>query len=248
LPRGANERLLRGMDLQAVTYEALGRTFTGYLADGSAGGKPPGVLVVHEGGGLSDHAKDKARRLGELGYVAFAMDLFGETGFGLERAQALVRELSGDLDTLRGRAAAALGVLGNHPHVDAGRLGGIGFCFGGTTVLELGRAGQDLKAIVGFHAGLGTSRPAAPGGIKGKVLVVQGTDDPIVGAEARDAFVSEMTAAKADWQMLLLGGVGHSFTNPLIDALALPGFTYDAVADRRSWDAMRALFAETLEA
>lgn len=232
------------MDLQPLDHTYGAKTYTGYLADGSGGRPAPGILVVHEGGGLGNHTKDKARRLGELGYVAFAMDLFGESGFGLERAQALVRELSEDRAELRGRATAALEVLRAHPSVDPGRLAGIGFCFGGTTVLELARAGTDLKAVVGFHAGLAAKTPAPVGGVRAKVLTCLGADDPIVSASDRDAFAAEFTTAGADWQMLVLGGVGHSFTNPEIDALGFPGFTYDAAADRRSWAAMKALFDE----
>ncbi|MBW8814657.1 MAG: dienelactone hydrolase family protein [Caulobacterales bacterium] len=232
------------MDLQPIAYTYGSKSFTGYLADGSGGQKAPGVLVVHEGGGLSNHAKDEARALAGLGYVAFAMDLYGQTGLALEQARALLMALREDLDELRGRAGAALAVLSGHAHADASRLAAIGFCFGGTTVLELARAGADLKAVVGFHAGLATSRPAAAGAIRPKVLACQGADDPIILAAERAAFEAEMTAAGADWQMLVLGGVGHSFTNPEVDALGFPGFVYDAVADRRSWAAMRALFDE----
>lgn len=232
------------MDLQPHTHTHGPTTYTGYLADGSGGRPAPGVLVVHEGGGLGNHTKDKARRLGELGYVAFAMDLFGESGFGIERAQALVRELGENRVELRGRATAALEVLASHPSVDPTRLAAIGFCFGGTTVLELARAGTELKAVVGFHAGLAARTPASTGGVRAKVLACQGADDPIIGAAERAAFEAEFTAADADWQMLVLGGVGHSFTNPDIDALGFPGFRYDAAADRRSWAAMKALFDE----
>ncbi|HET6971518.1 MAG TPA: dienelactone hydrolase family protein [Phenylobacterium sp.] len=232
------------MDLQPVAYTYGSKTFTGYLADGSGGAPAPGILVVHEGGGLSGHAKDKAAALAGLGFVAFAMDLYGQTGLPLEQARALLMALREDLDELRGRATAALAVLSGHTHVDGQRLGAIGFCFGGTTVLELARAGANLKAVVGFHAGLATSRPAVADAIRAKVLACQGADDPIILAAERAAFEAEMTAAGADWQMLVLGGVGHSFTNPEIDALGFPGFTYGAVADRRSWAAMRALFDE----
>jgi dienelactone hydrolase len=232
------------MDLQPIAYTYGPKSFTGYLADGSGGAKAPGVLVVHEGGGLSGHAKDKARALAGLGYVAFAMDLYGQTGLPLDQARALLMALREDLDELRGRAGAALAVLSGHANVDAARLAAIGFCFGGTTVFELARAGADLKAVVGFHAGLATSRPAAAGVVRGKLMACQGADDPIILAPEREAFCAEMTAAGADWQMLVLGGVGHSFTNPEIDALGFPGFVYDTVADRRSWAAMRGLFGE----
>jgi dienelactone hydrolase len=215
------------------------------LADGSRGRRAPGILVAPEGPGQTAHTKERACMLAELGYVAFAMDLYGETP-ALERAKALVRELRADLVTLRRRANAALDLLQAHPSVDARRVAAIGFCFGGTAVLELARSGADIACVVGFHAGLDTTAPGDASAIKGKVLVCLGEKDPVVNARQRDAFVSEMAGAGVDWQMVLYGGVGHSFTNRQIDACGFPGFLYDAVADRRSWLAMRNLFDEVL--
>lgn len=232
------------MQIVAVEYEADGRSFTGYLADGSGGERVPGVLVAHEGGGLTDHPKERALMLAKLGYVAFAMDIFGEPPPDLERGKTLLRELRANLAVLRARGRAALEVLRAHPNVDDRRLGAVGFCFGGTTVLELARDGAPLAATVGFHAGLDTSRPEDAARISGKVLVCLGADDPIVNAEQRAAFIAEMSAAKVDWQMHLYGGAAHSFTNRHIDAWNFPGFRYDAVADARSWKAMSDLFGE----
>jgi dienelactone hydrolase len=236
------------VELQPIEYTVGDQAFTGYLADGSRGRPAPGILVAHEGNGLSDHTKARACMLAELGYVALAMDIYGVVGAPLERNQAMLRALMADLPELRARAAAALDVLGRHAHVDPARLAGIGFCFGGTTVLELARSGADVACVVGFHAALSTSRPQDAKAIRGKVLVCQGADDPIVRGEHRDAFAAEMTAGGVDWQMLVMGGVSHSFTNPDIDALKWDGFAYDAAADRRSWSAMRQLFDETLGA
>ena len=234
------------MDLQPIDYEVSGKAYTGFLADGSAGRKAPGVLVAHEGGGMTQHPKDRALMLAKLGYVAFAMDTFGEPIDDLSRGRRIIGELMAAPDELRARAAAALEVLKRQPNVDAGRLAAIGFCFGGTTVLELARGGAELACVVGFHSGLTPARAAEPGAIKARVLVSIGTADPIITAEQRAAFEAEMVAAGCDWQMQLLGGVGHSFTNPLIDAFGFAGFKYDAIADRRSWAAMRELFDETL--
>jgi dienelactone hydrolase len=235
------------MTLQPLTYRIGSGTYTGYLADGSGGRKVPGVLVAHEGGGfLTEHAKDRARMVAELGYVAFALDYFGDPRPALDEARQMVQQLRNDLPTLRARATMALDLLRQQSNVDGSRIAAIGFCFGGTTVLELARCGADIACTVGFHAGLTTTAPAQPGVIRGKVLVCQGADDPIITAEQRDAFASEMTQAKVDWQMHVYGGVGHSFTNPEIDKWNLAGFTYDASADRRSWLTMRALFEETL--
>jgi len=235
------------MTLQSLTYRIGSGTYTGYLADGSAGRKVPGVLVAHEGGGfLTEHAKDRARMVAELGYVAFALDLFGDPRPTLDEARQMVQQLRNDLSTLRSRAITALDLLRQQPNVDVTRIAAIGFCFGGTTVLELARSGADIACTVGFHAGLTTTAAAEPGAIRGKILVCQGANDPIITAEHRSAFAAEMTHAGADWQMHVYGGVGHSFTNPEIDKWKLPGFTYDSRADRRSWLAMRALFEESI--
>jgi dienelactone hydrolase len=234
------------LDLQPIVYPVGEKSCTGYLADGSRGRRAPGILVAHEGNGLSQHSKDRAVMLAELGYVAFALDIYGETDLPLERAQAMLRALMGDLPELRARMAAGLGVLAGQPNVEPARLAAIGFCFGGSAVLELARGGADVACVVGFHAALSTTRPEDAKAIRGKVLVCQGADDPIITAGQRDAFTAEMTAGGVDWQMLVLGGVAHSFTNPDIDAFNYAGFAYDPVADRRSWAAMRALFDETL--
>jgi dienelactone hydrolase len=233
------------MEVQQLGYSAESREFAGFIADGSGGAPAPGVLVVHEGGGFGEHVRERARMLAELGYVAYAMDLFGLDEFDLEFAKAIVSDLRADLPKLRGRCRSALEVLCGHPSVDRSRLAAIGFCFGGTAVLELARDGADLRCVVGFHAGLVTSSaPEDNRNIKGKVLICLGADDPVVTAEHRREFVGGMAGMGVDWQLHLYGGVGHSFTNRLIDAWNVPGFAYDETADRRSWAAMRTLFDE----
>jgi dienelactone hydrolase len=233
------------MELEALPYVVDGRSYTGYLADGSRGRRSPGVLVAHEGAGLTQHLKERTRKLAELGYVAFALDLFGEPDLSLERRKEIVRELRADRAALRRRAGAALGVLRAQPRVDGSRLAAIGFCFGGTAVLELARDGADLAGVVGFHPGLDPS-PGDARGIRGRVLVCCGEKDPVVTAQHRDAFVAEMSSAGVDWQMIVYGGAAHSFTNPEIDAFGYPGFAYHAVADRRSWLALRNFLDEAL--
>jgi len=233
------------MRTQDIEYRIGDKTFMGYLADGSHGAKTAGVLVAHEGGGMTGHPKERARMLAELGYAAFAMDTFGEAIRSQDQAMAHVKSLMNDLPTLRARADAALALLKSQPNVEATRVGAIGFCFGGTTVLELARGGAELSCVVGFHAGLQTSAPEDAKNIRCPVLICTGTNDPIVNAEHRDAFAAEMTAGGVDWRMILYGGVGHSFTNREIDAYKFPGFRYDARADQRSWRAMLDLFEET---
>jgi dienelactone hydrolase len=233
------------MDLESVHYEADGRSFTGFLADGSGGRRMPGVLVIHEGGGLTDHTRLRAERLAELGYVAFAMDLFGEPVVDLDRAREITRYLRDNVGALRERCRAALAVLATHDNVDPGRLGAIGYCIGGAAAIELARDGAELACIVGFHAGFIDSPPAEDDGrIRGRLLLCHGADDPIVTAEQRIAFLARMSAAGIDWQLHLYGGTGHSFTNPEIDAWKIPGFAYQEASDRRAWAAMLGLFAE----
>jgi len=231
---------------QDLEYEADGRRFTGFLVDGSGGRRAPGILVAHEGPGLNAHMRERARMLSELGAVVLALDLYGEVDPPLERAKELVRALRADRAALRRRTQGALDVLTASAHVDPRRIAAVGFCFGGTAVLELARAGVELACVIGLHPGLDAGEPAAAGTVRTRVLVCLGDRDPVVTGAQREAFAAEMAAAGADWQMLLLGGAGHSFTNPEIDAWGFPGFAYDERADRRSWLAMRALLDETL--
>jgi len=232
--------------LQAIDYSANGRAYRGFLADGSGGRPAPGILVAHEGGGLTDHAKGRAERLAELGFVAFALDLFGDQAPSLDDKMALVRSLRADTAELRARCEAALEVLTGRSNVDKARLAAIGFCFGGAAMIELARAGAPLEAIVAFHPGLVPAPVEDNRRISGKLLLCIGAEDPIAPAEQREAFLAGMSEAGVDWQMQLYGGVAHSFTNPEIDSWNYPGFRYDAEADARSWRAMRHLFEEIL--
>lgn len=230
--------------LRPVSYEFGGRHFSGLLADGSSGKRAPGVLVAHEGPGITDHIRRRTQEIAALGHIAFALDLYGVANPSIEEAKGFVQALRADLPEFRGRVKAALGVLKAQPAVDKGRLAGVGFCFGGTAVLELARSGEKLAGVVGFHAGLDTTRPEDAKNIRTRILVCLGADDPIVTEEKRRTFAAEMTEGGADWRMLVFGGAGHSFTNKDIDAFGFPGFSYHEAADRRSWAAMRAFFDE----
>lgn len=230
-----------------ISYEADGRTMIGMLAVPDGDGRRPGILVCHEGPGLDDHAKGRAERLaGELGYVAFALDYHGDGKPLDDREQMMARIGEFRADPLRARAVglAGLDVLCAEPRTDRDKLAAIGYCFGGTLSLELARGGADLKAAVGFHAGLGTTRPEDARDITGKVLALIGADDPIVPNEQRRAFEEEMTAGGVDWQLVVYGGAVHSFTNPRAANVDLPGIAYHEATDRRSWQAMCDLFAE----
>ena len=237
------------MKTQDIEYNVGGQRYLGhFVVDEEREGRRPGVLVAPEGGGLVDLTKSIAWRLAEAGYAAFAMDYYGDGKPLADMNEVMVRlgPWLADPTGVREIAAAALAVLERQPQTDPQRLAAIGYCFGGTTALELGRSGAALKAIVGFHSGLSTARPDDAANIQAKVLVCIGADDPIIPAEQRLAFEQEMTRGGVDWRMNVHGGAGHSFTNPNVGALGRPGFAYDEAADRRSWAAMMDLFAEAL--
>ncbi len=236
------------MQSEILKYDANGLHLESVLYfDDSKTGKRPAVLVFPEAFGLSDHTKEKAQRLAELGYVTLANDLFGEgkTVSSLDEVMGFVGPMMQDPLKTRAYAEAGLKALIARPEVDAGKIAAIGYCFGGTVSLELARGGADVKGVAGFHSGLGTARPEDAKNIKGKVLVCIGADDPMIGPDARQAFVEEMTAGKVDWQLHLYGGVVHSFTNKEADSRGMPdAIRYSAEADSRSWEALVDLLEE----
>ena len=229
-----------------IDYSVGGTKYIGYLAvDEARPGKRPGVLLGPEGPGLGDLCKSFARKLADLGYVAYAMDFHGE-GKVLEppEAGARTQAFRANPQAIRDIASTALAVLKSQPQTDTARIAAIGYCFGGTAALELARSGADLKAVVGFHSGLSTIRPQDAANIKAKILVNIGAEDPVIPKEQRIAFEQEMTAAKVDWQLNLFGGAGHAFTNPDVARFGLSGFVYHEPSARRSWTAMLDLFNE----
>ena len=231
-----------------ISYEADDRTMLGTLALPDGTEVRPGILVCHEGPGLDDHGRGMAERLAGLGYVAFALDYHGGGKPLRDRNEMMGRIGEFHADPLRTRAVAQAGldVLCEEPRTDAGRLAAIGFCFGGTMSFELARGGADLKAAVGFHAGLATARPQDATNIKGTVLALIGADDPIVPNEQRRAFEEEMTAGGVDWMLNVYGGAQHSFTRPGAEAVGMPGIAYHEPTHRRAWQAMLDLFDEVL--
>lgn len=232
---------------EIVKYNAGGTKFVGFLAyDDAAAGKRPGVLVAPEWWGLNDYAKHRATQLAELGYVALAIDPYGggKVAADAQEAGRMATALKQNTKELRARAAAALETLKKNPHVDPSKLAAIGYCFGGTTVLELARGGAELAGVVSFHGDLATPTPAQPGQIKAQVLALHGGDDPFVPPEVVAAFQKEMQNAGAKWQLNIYGGAVHTFTNPDADKRAMKGSAYNATADRRSWREMREFFSE----
>lgn len=230
-----------------IAYRSGDKSLTGYLADDeSRGPHRPGVLVCHQGNGVSDHTKERARMLAELGYVAFALDMYGEPVTSREQAMALLQGLMKDPPELQARAGAGLDVLAAQANVDKKRLAAIGYCFGGGVVLEMARSIEGLSCVVAFHPGLTGLPERDDRKILCKVMVCAGADDPLIPAEARERFIALMKAAGADWQYLTYGNAGHSFTDRSVDAMGMAGFAYHAPTDARSWAAMRGLFEETL--
>jgi dienelactone hydrolase len=229
-----------------ISYDADDRTMIGTLALPDGSERRPGVLVSHEGPGLDEHARDIAAKLAELGYVAFALDYHGDGRPLADREQMMARigELRADPLRIRAIATAGLDVLRAETRTDHDRLAAIGYCFGGTVSFELARSGADVKAVVGFHAGLGTKRPEDAHDIRGKVLALIGADDPIVTGAERHAFEDEMRAGGVDWVLTVYGGAEHSFTRRGADGTVIPGVRYDEATDRRSWRAMLDLFDE----
>ena len=219
----------------------------GYIAwDNSQTGKRPGVLVVHEWTGLNDYARMRCRMLAEMGYVAFAVDMYGrgirpQIPAEASEQAAIYRN---DRTLMRRRVTAGLNVLLGNELCDTGRVAAIGYCFGGGTVLELARYGADIAGVVSFHGNLDTPDPTIARNIKCKILVCHGADDPHVPFEQVKGFFEEMSAAKVDYQFIAYSGAVHAFTNPGSGDDPSRGAAYNAEADRRSWEHMKLFFAE----
>jgi dienelactone hydrolase len=231
---------------ETVEYKQGDVTLEGFLAyDDSISGKRPGILVVHQWFGLTDYEKMRAKQLAELGYVAFCADIYGKGVHPKDTSEtgALVGKYKGDRTLLRARVNAALDVLEKNELVDTSRVAAIGYCFGGTTVIELARSGAQLNGVVSFHGGLDSPTPADGKNIKCKVLALAGADDPFQKPDDLTAFESEMRDNKVDWQIVFYGGAVHAFTQP-DPGFVNAGAKYNEKADKRSWEAMKTFFAE----
>lgn len=234
---------------KTIDYEHNGKKFSGFLAwDDALQGKQPGVLVVHEWWGLNDYARMRAKKLAEHGYVAFACDMYGE-GKHTEHPQEagqFAGEVRKNKQEWQARAQAALKVLASQPQVDPDKLAAIGYCFGGSTSLELAYSGADLKAVATFHAALPAPTPEEAKAIKARLLINNGADDKFIPQKAIDDFKSALDAAKVKYEFVNHPGAVHSFTVKEADAKNIPGMKYNAEADKKSWDKMLELFKETL--
>ena len=247
-PRHNEEVSVVEIATSAVEYTDADTRLTAFVAvDVAHAGPRPGVLVVHGGAGLDEHARGRARQMAALGYVALACDMYGEGVAGdRDRIMAAIASLRSEPGRLVRRAMAGVERLLSHPLVD-GRVAAVGYCFGGLTVLELARAGAALKGVVSVHGTLTTSAPAAPGGITAHVLVCHGALDPHVPTAQVTAFADEMRDAGADWQLNVYGRAVHGFTHEEADGVRMPGVRYDAASDRRSSAAIRLFLEEAFE-
>ena len=233
---------------QELDYKQGATTLQGFVAwDAAAKGKRPGVLVVHEWWGHNKHAREQARRLAAAGYVAFALDMYGKGKLAKhpKDAQAFLAAAMKDPATMAARFAAAMEALKARPEVDARHVAAIGYCFGGAVVLGMARAGVELDAVVAFHAPLAANGPPAEKGkVKAQILVNTGADDKMVPAEQIAAFKKEMQAAGVKAEVIVHPGAKHSFTNPDADKAGMDALGYSAEADRKSFEAMLALFKQ----
>ncbi len=234
---------------QTVYYKQGEVELEGYLAyDGRVKNRRPGVLVVHEWWGINDYIRKRTEQLASMGYVAFAADIYGKGKRANTREEAMA--LAGtfrsgsDRALMRARANAGLEELKKNPLVDPRRIAAIGYCFGGTAVLELARSGADLAGVVSFHGGLGTPNPVDAKSIKAKVLVLRGADDPSVKSDQVAVFEDEMRKAGVDWLLISYGNAVHGFTNPANGADNSKDAAYNEKADKRSWRAMKDFFEE----
>jgi dienelactone hydrolase len=232
---------------QTLEYKQGDAVLEGFLAyDDSVPGPRPGVLIFHQWKGLGDYERKRAEMLARLGYVAFAADIYGKGVRPRDAAAAGAEagKYKSDRALLRDRANAALDVLRRQKLADPKRLAAIGYCFGGTTAIELARSGANIAGVVSFHGGLDSPRPEDGRNIKCKVLALHGADDPFVPARDLAAFEDEMRNARVDWQLVKYGGAVDSFTDWSAGQDRSSGAAYNERADQRSWEHMKLFFAE----
>lgn len=234
---------------EVIEYKDGDTVLEGFLAyDDAKTGARPGVLVIHDWTGLGDYAKQRATMLAELGYVAFAADIYGKAVRPTDPGDCAreAGKYKGNLPLLRQRVTLGYDQLLKRKEVDAQKTAAIGYCFGGTTALELARSGSPVAGVVSFHGNLGTNLPAREGAVKAKVLVCHGADDPYVKPAEQAAFKEEMAKARVDYEFISYPDAVHSFTKPAAGNDKSKGNAYNEAADKKSWADMKAFFKKVL--
>jgi len=236
---------------QTIDYTHDNITMKGFLAvDDATQNKRPGILVCHEWWGLNDYIRNRAKQLAQLGYVAFALDMYGngQTAKDHNEAGKLMNALMTNPQAM-GRVQAAVAVLKKDPHCDGNKLAAIGYCMGGAMALQMPFAGIPLKGVASFHAVLSPATPKDPKPIDAltKIIVFTGADDPMATHDQVGAFIDAMRKSNADYQVIIYGNTRHAFTNPDADKKGLPPLKYDANADQRSWTALQNFLAEVFQ-
>lgn len=235
---------------EEVSYSTDDITMNGYIAyNENSTEKRPGILVVHEWWGHDEYTRERADMLAELGYVAIAVDMYGDGKQAAhpEDAMNFSSNVMGNFDSAKARFNAAIETLKSNPNVDTTQIGAIGYCFGGSVILSMANAGLDLKGVAAFHAGL--QLPVMPGDdLTSRVIVMNGADDPFVTAEQVENFTGALESAEADFQYINYESAVHAYTNPRADSLGkkfeLP-LAYNAKADSASWEEMKNFFNNT---
>ncbi|MBI5491529.1 MAG: dienelactone hydrolase family protein [Deltaproteobacteria bacterium] len=230
-----------------VFYRPGNDVLEGYLAyDDAVKGPMPGVLVFHEWWGINDYIKRRVEEVAALGYIAFAPDMYGRgiRPKDAKSASGLAEILRGDRAVMRERARDGLDELRSNPLTDRARVAAMGYCLGGTVALELARSGADILGAVSFHGNLDAVNPEDAKNIKGRVLVLHGSEDRLASMEQVIAFEDEMRKNGVDWQVNIYGGAVHSFTNPASGNDPSKGVAYNEKAGKRSWEAMKIFLSE----
>ena len=235
-----------GIQTKPIEYRDGDILLEAYMAfDDSSSDPRPGVLISHAWGGRGELEESKAERLAELGYVGFALDLYGKgvTGSDPKQNQALMQPLLDDREMLQRRMRLALGIIRKQKEVDSARVAAMGFCFGGLCVLDLARTGADIRGAASFHGLFSPPGNTADNKISAKVLVMHGWEDPMAPPEQVLSLADELTSMDADWQIHAYGNTMHAFSNPAADNADM-GTVYNEDADRRSWQSLQLFLAE----
>jgi len=237
--------MLHTQKIEYYDQDTLLEGYCAYKQEGPA--KKPAVIVVHDWSGHNDFACQKAERLAELGYVGFALDMYGKGKLGKDNDEkiALMKPLMDDREKLQRRILAAFDTVTKLEYVNTAKIGAIGFCFGGLCVLDLARCDVDVRGVVSFHGILNAPANSKPKPTRTKILVLHGHDDPMVPPTQVTAFENEMTSVAADWQIHIYSNTKHAFTNPKANDPDF-GTVYNSLSDKRSWVAMKSFFEEIL--